>query len=176
MGEHYIRETVTDIDWRAPTPMSRKRSETWGTRRPAVLAGGPGLPTPMSRNGGETWGTPFHRGSIVKRFDHAAGGRIVITKMSVSRVAHPSRLSKGGISERMKRRRSSRFGGHSGKFRITFLPSFNTVTQTRLRARGVRETRHSVTVANAGSNPAGSILPFVEEKSMRRERRDNLLK
>ena len=43
----------------------------------------------------------------------------------------------------------------------------STVTQTRLRARGVKETRHSVTVADAGSNPAGSILPFVEEKFMR---------
>jgi hypothetical protein len=40
--------------------------------------------TPMSRNRSETWGTLFHKSSIVKRFDYAAGGRIVITKMSVS--------------------------------------------------------------------------------------------
>ena len=30
------------------------------------------------------------------------------------------------------------------------------------RARGVRETQHSVTVADAGSNPAGSTLHSVE--------------
>jgi hypothetical protein len=33
-----------------------------------------------------------------------------------------------------------------------------------LRARGVRGTQHSVKAADAGSNPAGSILPVVVEK------------
>ena len=40
------------------------------------------------------------------------------------------------------------------------------------RARGVRGTQHSVKVADAGSTPAGSILPvvvekFIEEKTQR---------
>jgi hypothetical protein len=34
------------------------------------------------------------------------------------------------------------------------------------RARGVRGTQHSVQVADAGSTPAGSILPVVVEKFM----------
>src|ERR1039457_7066926 len=45
--------------------------------------------------------------------------------------------------------------------------------ETAFRARSVTGTRHSVTVADAGSNPAGSILPVVEEKfHLRREGRD----
>ena len=55
------------------------------------------------------------------------------------------------------------------------LAIFAVATETRLRARGVRETQHSVTVADAGSNPAGSILPCGGEIHLRRKRRDNLL-
>ena len=43
------------------------------------------------------------------------------------------------------------------------LAIFLADSETRIRARGVRGTRHSVIVANAGSNPVGSILPVVEE-------------
>ena len=50
------------------------------------------VPAPMSRKFGETlrqaqgrlWGTPFFFGYRSKPFDHAAGGRIVITRISVS--------------------------------------------------------------------------------------------
>src|SRR5260370_13392291 len=41
-------------------------------------------PTPMSRKSSETWGTPFLFGLLTKPSGHAAGGRIVITRMSVS--------------------------------------------------------------------------------------------
>jgi hypothetical protein len=47
------------------------------------------------------------------------------------------------------------------------------LSETPFRARSVMATQHSVTVADAGSNPAGSILPVVEEKFLlRREGRD----
>ena len=53
------------------------------------------------------------------------------------------------------------------------LAIFSAVSETPIRARSVRGTRHSVTVADAGSNPVGSILPVVEEKfHLRREGRD----
>jgi len=42
------------------------------------------VPTPMSRKSGETWDTPFFFGYRSRPFDHAAGGWIVITRISVS--------------------------------------------------------------------------------------------
>jgi hypothetical protein len=47
---------------------------------------------------------------------------------------------------------------------------FSAAPETPFRARSVRGTRHSVTVADGGSNPAGSILPVVEEKLRLEER------
>ena len=57
------------------------------------------------------------------------------------------------------------------------LAFLSAIPETPLRARGATAARHSVQVADAGSNPAGSILPSVEKKfRLGREHRDNLPK
>jgi hypothetical protein len=58
---------------------------------------------------------------------------------------------------------------------MTLCPSFWTA-ETRVRARGVTGTPHSVQVADAGSNPAGSVLPTVEDGLVGERYRDNLPK
>ena len=57
---------------------------------------------------------------------------------------------------------------------ITILATSSDDAETSLRARSVRGTRHSVIVADAGSNPAGSILQVCggEVFILGRERRD----
>jgi hypothetical protein len=56
----------------------------------------------------------------------------------------------------------------------------DAVTDTARRARGVMGTQHSVQVADAGSNPAESILPLVKEELKKvilgRQHRDDLPK
>ena len=47
---------------------------------------------------------------------------------------------------------------------------YRRLRKAPLRARSVMGTQHSVTVADAGSNPAGSILPFVEERFLFEEK------
>ena len=59
---------------------------------------------------------------------------------------------------------------------IRSLARHRTSDDTPHRARGATVAQHSVQVADAGSNPAGSILPSVEKIYPGRERRDNLPK
>src|ERR1019366_8776435 len=69
--------------------------------------------------------------------------------------------------------RKSQFGTVFEKILCSNLAIGQAVLKTPFRARSVRGTRHSVPVADAGSNPAGSILPVVAEKlRLRREGRD----
>lgn len=44
-----------------------------------------------------------------------------------------------------------------------------------VRARGVMETQHPATVADAGSNPVGSTLIFTSDGSVGAKSRDKLL-
>ena len=59
---------------------------------------------------------------------------------------------------------SSQFGHPTNKIVTHDLAEGCTNTETPLRARGVTGTQHSVQVADAGSNPAGSILLLVEDE------------
>ena len=59
--------------------------------------------------------------------------------------------------------KSSRFGIGVSIFRVVVMMRTNETSHSQLDsgwARGVKETQHLATVADAGSNPVGSTLPF----------------
>src|ERR1700722_8056755 len=97
--------------------------------------------------------------------------------MGYRRVGHPSRPSKRAIFERLERRGPPPIPHALDEIAHYSLAILSAIAETPLRARGATVAQHSVQVADAGSNPAGSILPSVEKKlHSGREHRDNLPK
>src|SRR5260370_40809692 len=78
---------VTDILKKALAIPQEARAAIAGSLLESLNdGGGPRVqaPTPMSRKSSEAWGTPFLFGLLTKPSGHAAGGRTVPPPMSVS--------------------------------------------------------------------------------------------
>ena len=67
-------------------------------------------------------------------------------------------------SSDVERGRSVPIRNNAAEILVLPLAAGDLTFETHIRARGATEARHSVQVADVGSNPAGSILRSVENE------------